>query len=133
MPNHYNGGNAPFDCSRSELDYCGLDEVTRAAYHCGFMDREDWRGDKPDLPAFIGFPEDPQGRVSLEGIEVCPGWIVRQPAIVEAGHSAGALEKGQLGLYYPKAENVILEAAMEFVAAQNNFESAQMRNRDNGG
>jgi len=65
--------------------------------HCGWLPREDWtpwvkpedRGIPPAL-----------GPVRYEA-DVCPGWLVRQAAVVEASEAHAAFDKGAMEAFYP--------------------------------
>jgi len=64
-----------------------------------------------------GLPVKALGPDAYE-VDVCPGWLVRQPAVQDGAEAYSALEKGALDRYDPDGLNVIWEMA---VIAQRSF------------
>lgn len=85
----------------------------RRTWHCGYLDREEWL--PSELPKVIG-------DVTYD-CDVCPGWLVRQPAIAEAAEAGSAYDKGQIGVVFPDAPNLLIEAA---ILASRSFASHQL-------
>jgi len=57
-------------------------------------------------------------------LDVCPGWLVRQPAAVEGSYACAVAKNGDLTAYFPGCENPIMEAAAEMAAVWNTYELA---------
>lgn len=74
--------------------------MTRAAMHCGFIPREKWRSPAILPKAFGGIPYES---------DTCPGWLVRQPAVVEG---AKAYMKLEAGILDADRSVVVTEAAL---------------------
>jgi hypothetical protein len=91
-------------------------------WHCGYIDESEWS--EKQLPNGIG---DPRNIVSLKDVDVCPGYLVRHPAVQQAQEAGAALEKRSLDIYYPELENVILESAMLYASVWSAYESYIMR------
>lgn len=87
------------------------------------MPEEEWT--PKQLPNFIGDPMDPGCQVNIRDLEVCPGWLVRQAAVAEAAQAHLCFDKGQLKLYYPHEENIVLECVLLMHRAWNTFETAR--------
>lgn len=87
--------------------------------HCGYLDRSEWTG------------EDPAGHFGDEpyNLDVCPGWIVRQPAVEELTQAYVALEKGELDTVFPDPGNVVVEGALVCAQAMNRFQAYKHRER----
>ena len=83
------------------------------------MDRETWIGDKPDLPKYIGDHTSKRRQVDITHLPVCPGWVVRQPAVYEASRAYAAMEKGCLAEMFPGNEAIVHDAAMILMSAYN--------------
>lgn len=82
------------------------------------MARAEW-GAAPPPPQLVG-------EESYEA-DVCPGWVVVQPAVVQGSHAFAARRDGALEAYYPDLPNPILEAADVCLQAFNRYEAAQLR------
>lgn len=76
----------------------------REAMWCGFLPREQWAPARQRLPVLLG-PE----RYTAD---VCPGWLVRQPAVAEGVEAYDALEAGILERWDPRGLRVVTMAAM---------------------
>lgn len=72
--------------------------------HCGFLPRSRWAPGRKGLPRALG--PDPYTA------EVCPGWLVRQPAVVEAAKLWEANEAGMLERMNPDNLHVVNEAVI---------------------
>lgn len=109
-------GKAIFDC-----DSCNeaFDDAMRAARHCGFMDRDAWTPGKAELPPVLGGES--------YKLDVCPGWIVRQPSVVEAADAFDAYEHGEFSNFYPDTPNRLVEAVQAFARALKRHEAFMMR------
>ena len=87
----------------------------RAEWHCGWMPESDWFGTKPA----DHWPPLPR----LEEIEyrenVCPGYAVRVPAVLEASEAAAFFEKGNLASWAPDPSHALLEAVGVLTSASN--------------
>lgn len=82
------------------------------------MDESKWT--KAELPPEIG--GEPYE------VDVCPGWLTRQPSVIEGAKAYSAMKVGELSTYYPDAENVVLEAAMVANQAFNLKECERIKN-----
>ena len=126
QPSQQNKHKPPFHCEGSANEgHCGADQTTRQGWHCGYLPREEWTGEKPNFDRpFIGRPEAKEHQVDISKLPVCPGWVVRQPAVLSAAQACAALEKGELATYYPNAASVLLEAALLMLSSFNMYQSA---------
>jgi len=61
-------------------------------------------------------------------LNICPGWVVRQPAVIQGAQAANAFEKSSLEAVFPGLENPVIEAALIVTRAFNLFEAEQMKN-----
>lgn len=100
-------------------DGCGRDEETKRRVHCGYVDGESWIGEKPDLPDFVGDITNRRKRIDIKSIPVCPGWLVRQPIVIEASKAHLAMEKSCLAEMFPDGEAIVYDAAMILMSAYN--------------
>lgn len=90
--------------------------------HCGWMDKSEWT--KKDLPPSFGpFPYT---------MDVCPGWLVAQPAVIEGVHAYAARKDGCLEAFYPNCENIVLEATDIAVQAFNAYENEEVKKASKG-
>jgi hypothetical protein len=72
--------------------------------HCGYIPREQWPPGRGEVPvSFAGAPYQS---------DLCPGWVVRQPAVIEAAQAYAALEAGVLDRFDPLGLRVVTQAAM---------------------
>lgn len=106
----------PFDCDAFD-DGCGRDDRSKGLIHCGYVDRDQWVGDMPDLPPYVGDPFTVRKQIDITGLKVCPGWLVRQAAVCEAAQAYTALESGCLTEAFPGGESVVYDAAMILMSA----------------
>lgn len=83
--------------------------------HCGFMPREQWRTPSIVPKAFGGIPFES---------DICPGWLVRQPAVVEGAKAYAQLEAGILD---PSRSRITTEAALLMRRAVNVHALEKMR------
>lgn len=104
--------NGRFDC---DTCFHNLGAPTRSMMHCGLMPRDQWTPemDREAVPAYFGGQP--------YNANICPGWLVRQPAVIEASQAYSAYEKGALAIYDPDGMNVVLEAAMALDRSLNLF------------
>ena len=100
-----------------------MDEATKRAYHCGWMDPSEWTPWDPGVPDTIG---DRGNRLTVRDLPCCPGWFVRQPAVEEAKLAGYAFEKGQLSTVFPNSESPVIDAATLVVCAWAEKEAAEM-------
>lgn len=102
MPNAKKKSMGKFDCPSCVTSKPGETEPMRRVMRCGFLPREQWAG-KWKLPV-LG-PD----RYNLD---VCPGWVVRQPAVIEGREAYEAMEANTLHIYDPYNLVVVHKAAM---------------------
>lgn len=103
-----------FDCQSC---LASASPATRAMLHCGWMDESEWKGTLEPPP--VG--PDPYD------VDVCPGWLVRQPAVKDGADAYAALEAHALDIYDPDRLNVIWSMAMEAKRAMNLYSAARQR------
>lgn len=112
-------------CRQGPGAHGGRSEGVRAFMHCGYMDRSQWPAGESDVPPFFGPFE--------YTADVCPGWLVRQPDVVEGARAWRAYEKGALQVYDPQGLNVIWECVEVADRAFSAFEAEQLRKLAKGG
>jgi hypothetical protein len=71
---------------------------------CGWMPAE--RRGAGGLPKTIGNTSDPNT------VDICPGWLVRQPAVLDGATAYAALEAGKLERFDPENLRVVNQAAL---------------------
>ena len=96
-----------------------MPEDVRKSWHCGWMSRDAWKPGKADLPETIG-GED-------YDLDVCPGWVVRQPSIAETMQAYAAFDGGALEAFFPDAPNHLLEGVLRARQAFNKFDSDRLK------
>jgi hypothetical protein len=75
--------------------------------HCGYLPRERWTAWTPErrgLPKVIG--ADPYE------VDVCPGFLVRQQAVIDGASAYSALEAGNLARFDPENLRIVNQAAL---------------------
>ena len=83
---------------------------------CGWLPRERW------LPG----ERVPVGVPPYKG-DVCAGWLVRQPAVIEGAAAAAALKQGALELLDPAVHQTTWEAAQEGLRAFAVWEQQELK------
>ena len=84
---------------------------------CGWLPRESW----PEVPDLPKYPIDGK----LEHPPVCPGWLQRQPLVVETAQAWRAFDKGCLGDAFPDAPSVLIEAVFMMDAEVSRHQAEQ--------
>lgn len=116
MPEPERRSPGRFHCPTCEK---GTPAAVRAGMHCGFMPREKWAPGRAALPpAFGGQPYE---------ADVCPGWLVRQPAVIDGATAYTALEAGTLERFDPDNLRVVNQAAL---VAQRAFNLYQIERQE---
>ncbi len=87
--------------------------------HCGWMEAEDWPPGPAELPPSIG--------TRSYDLDICPGWVVRQPTVGEACEVFAALDAGALAVAYPDLTQEQWEAAMALRGAWESFKAESMK------
>lgn len=88
------------------------------------MDQALWSGDKPLFDVlYIG---DGDAKVSIADLPVCPGWLVRQPAVTQIAHAHSVYEKGLIADYYPTKPAVIMQGAALLSRVINSYQAHKM-------
>lgn len=82
----------------------------RAEKLCGWVDPSTWH-----RSIYEGSPFDIDGAPYLPTI--CPGWLMRQPLIVEVAAAWRCFEKGNFGDFYPDASHVLCDGVLMLDAA----------------
>jgi hypothetical protein len=62
-----------------------------------------------------------------ESVQVCPGYLVRLPAVVEAAKAHAAFRVGELSTVFPNPGNAVVEGALEVGASFSAYDSAMIR------
>lgn len=65
--------------------------------------------------------------VRVKELGICPGWLVRQQAVREAGLAGLAMSKGELEVFFPEPSNALIDAAALMTSAWNGYEAEQTR------
>jgi len=91
--------------------------------HCGWMPREEWAVWR--TPQERGLPPA-IGPVTYD-LDVCPGWLVRQPAVVEAAQAHAAYDKGSMETFFPEAASSLLEGVQAMSQSLNRFQSWKLK------
>lgn len=91
----------------------------RGSLHCGYMPRSEWSREPAAVPpSFGGEPYT---------LDICPGWVVRQPEVVAGAEAYAALEAGALHIYDPLGLNLVWELAMIAKRSFNFHEARRQR------
>ena len=109
------GSQGAFHCETCQAT---VPEETRADMHCGFIDERRW-----PMPGSV--PKHFGGEAYT--VDVCPGWLVRQPAVVEGVEAYAAMEAGVLGRYDPIGVRAVDQAALAAKSAFARFEAHKQR------
>lgn len=107
--------------------------------HCGYIDDADWLTAKlgdgnPRVPTTIAAGADVPGVEWAEEDKdtgefyplVCPGWAVRQPAVIEVCRAYKAFDKGALESLYPDIPHSIADGVQELSRAFDEFTRQRM-------
>ncbi len=93
----------------------GVPEHRRREMHCGWLPPEQWL-----LPGNEGVH-----KVKGYSGDICPAWLVRQPAVLDVTEAYVALSQNALDRYDPEGLNVIWEAAMRGMSAFKQYEAEE--------
>lgn len=74
--------------------------------HCGFMPRDSWIDVEGALPKTIG-PDE-------YTCDMCPGWLMRQPAVIDGVSAWKAREKNSLPMWDPENSQLVWECVEIF-------------------
>lgn len=98
--------------------------------HCGYLDEREWLTAKPGdgnatVPHFVGQTNERPGAIwqtydaetDSRWPDVCPGWVARQPLIVDICRAHQAFEKGALEALEPDIANTVAEGVQELARA----------------
>lgn len=107
--------------------------------HCGWIDEREWLHAKPSdanpkVPRRIGVGIDEVGvewahenkSTGAVAPNVCPGWAVRQPLIVEICQAYKAFDKGALEALFPEIKHCVAEGVMELSRAFDEYGRQQI-------
>lgn len=103
------------------------------------MEPDDWLTAAPGqargrVPEFIGKGMDEPGvqwqvhdkATGSKWPDVCPGWAVRQPLIVECAQAHVAFEKSAMDALYPHLSQAVAEGVTELVRAYAEYARQQI-------
>jgi hypothetical protein len=140
MPARYECESCQNGKKESQLAPRSLED--RRYMHCGWLKEREWL----DAP-----PRDPRGRLrpprvigaGLDepgvdwGADVCPGWAVRQPLIIECCQAHKAFDKGAMDAFFPDVAHCVAEGVMELSRTFDEYSrqkltAASKRNERNG-
>lgn len=82
--------------------------------HCGYMPRTEWHD------PMIGVPDDYES-------DICPGWLVRQPAVREGMRAWRARDQKALDIYDPDGLAIVFEMTEIADAAISSFQAEQLK------
>lgn len=83
--------------------------------HCGYMPRSEWRNPQ------VGVPADYAG-------EYCPGWLARQPAVIDGMRAWRARDQKALEIYDPEGLANVWEMTELADAAISRYQSERLEN-----
>lgn len=118
MPDPERGApNGTFDCVTCQRS---LGPHTRATMHCGYMEASAWSG--KGVPK--GVPPHFGGGKPYD-VDVCPGWLVRQDAVIEAAEAYTA--RTRLDRFDPLNLRVVNQSVLAAEQSFNIFEAARQK------
>jgi hypothetical protein len=101
--------------------------ATKRQQHCGYLPREEWAEPCCLPPRFAtGAPPTEIRLSATEAVTICPGYLVRLPAVVEAAQGYLALTYGELSTVFPRPSHAVVEGALEVGAARTRHEAAEL-------
>ncbi len=118
------------------------DEDRRRAWHCGWIDREEWVSPHQIPTNPVGAAQlvpaklvllDEAGEKLPEDKIVCPGWLVVQDEVIEGARAYRAFDKGVLTDLFPNLEHAVGEAAEFFAGVAAEHQDAELKRAKNGG
>lgn len=112
LPNHKQPRGI-LDCERC---LPSMPESQRAKLRCGWISRDKLPADTAGVPFN-----------KTEGCTVCPGWLVKQPAVIDGAEAFAARRAGALEQFDPEGLNVIWEATSILEAAVNKLNAELLR------
>jgi len=92
---------------------------------CGWLPSEEWEPwdeKNPAVPPIVGDVPYP--------LRVCPGWVVRQPAVVEACQAHASFKQGCFESFHPSAANSLCEAVLVVEQSFNRYEAYRIKERE---
>lgn len=102
----------------ADCDWCmeRTSETTRRTWHCGFIPRARWIHPDQDAELSVRLPPGRDLRTN-----VCPGYLIQRPEVIEAARALAWSKRGQLEAFYRGAEltDTAVEA-IEIVAGEQN-------------
>lgn len=113
-------GQTLFDCESCRET---LDERGRRAWHCGWMAQSEWL-EPCELPPMVG---ESTAMTAVDPAGPCPGWIVRQPAVLDGARATMALRQSELRTFFPGEQHAVIEAAEAGLQAFNAYEAARLK------
>jgi hypothetical protein len=109
-------GNGIFNCPTC-IEHTG--PATRAGMHCGYMPRTEWTADRDGLPTQIG-PDKYE-------VNICPGWLVRQPAVQDGARAWTAWSKSALPSFDPRGLAIVYDCVEIFDRSMNLMQAERQR------
>lgn len=96
------------------------DEDIRRGLHCGFIPRERWTPGPPKIGQGLLGP-------SPWPLDICPGWVVRDPRVIDGAAAAAALQGGYYEIFDPELDNATFELAQEIMRAFKLREQSELK------
>lgn len=87
------------------------------------MDASEW-SEPCELPRKIGSTK--------YELNVCPGWLVRQPAVIEAAQAYAAFDKGEMSTFFPEPSNALLEGVLVASQSFNAYHCERLKEKKHG-
>lgn len=99
--------------------------------HCGWLEPSSWIPWTREV--VHAMPHGYAGaEIDKRVADVCPTWLVQQPAVLEAANAADALTSGCFELEFPNLENSAYEAGRLGQRVFKNFEACALRDAAQG-
>lgn len=75
----------------------------RAGMLCGYLPESEWTASMLGEFDISGEPYSPP---------ICPGWMIRQDAVIEIADAWHAMDRGALALAYPDPTNTLIDGVL---------------------
>lgn len=84
--------------------------------HCGWLDRSTW------VDPMIGVPADYES-------DICPGWLVRQPAVCDGMRAWRARDQKALDIFDPERLAIVWEMTEIADAAVSQYQNEKLKTK----